>query len=613
MSGHTGLPFLFLSFLLATLPLKASIFVILRSPEVSPTSFAAVRDAFYAQIASKAGVKVLTKTERETLDSEAQKVFLKAKSLEDTARFISTFSSELVVYTGNVEKVKDGYSLHLVAFHLPSATATSATDVFIAEQSTLAQIEEDAHKGLSDFLSPYSYKSKIFPLQAQSGLAQESPKAAQFVRLGDQAWAKNQWKQAYDNYSRALALAPTAQIFYKRGLAARELHDYSRAYDDFSFSLDKRPSSETLFQRGLTALLWDKKSGGEADLAAVIAASPQDTRARLLLATLYDKRGEGQRAYEQYVAVLKYDPKNQHVREQLAALLARNQYYEASKKVYLSLLKDYPTVSTYGKAVQDLEKSSNKGINSLPWNVPWLDKNFHQTVLDYAQIFEDERAYRLTSSSYPDHKKSDIKKEIAGLSTQIQSHLSDEALYKKRGKLYFDDGQFVRAYSDFSQAVGLNPHDPMLFYSRALTLIQQVRYHEALSDLNQAISLSPQASFYEWRGFTWERLNQPEKARLDYKQAVMSDPNNKNSLYRLAFLDQNIYLYKEAEVLASRLIRLEPKNPRGFLLLGSIYEYNQQPQVAEKAYRAVLGFQKNNKTALQRLGAIYAKQRPRPG
>jgi len=102
----------------------------------------------------------------------------------------------------------------------------------------------------------------------------------------------------------------------------------------------------------------------------------------------------------------------------------------------------------------------------------------------------------------------------------------DKAAYD-RGRTAYDQKNYDRAITEFTEAIRLNPNYELAFYFRAEAYTIKDDYDKALADFTQAIRLSPNdTDNYNERGYVYIIRNEYDRAIADFNQTLKIDPNN---------------------------------------------------------------------------------------
>ena len=160
------------------------------------------------------------------------------------------------------------------------------------------------------------------------------------------------------------------------------------------------------------------------------------------------------------------------------------------------------------------------------------------------------------------------------------------------------EAELDKAIVDSSEAIRLDPTDPLAYFNRGRAYDsrgayykanlgssgrqkQQDDYNKAVADFTEAIQLNPDyAGAYRHRGNAHYYESEHDKAIADFSEAIRIEPENPASYYSRGVKYSRLGKYKRAVTDFSEAIRLETTNPLVYLLRG--YVYHEQGE-AEKA------------------------------
>jgi tetratricopeptide (TPR) repeat protein len=117
--------------------------------------------------------------------------------------------------------------------------------------------------------------------------------------------------------------------------------------------------------------------------------------------------------------------------------------------------------------------------------------------------------------------------------SEYGSHLSN--WYNNRGVVYFNRGDEDHAFSDYSQAIQLDPENADAYYNRAVSYAEKGDKDRALADYSESISLDPKDDAYLRRGNLYADRGDKEQALADYSEAIRLNPENGDAYYNRAF------------------------------------------------------------------------------
>lgn len=115
--------------------------------------------------------------------------------------------------------------------------------------------------------------------------------------------------------------------------------------------------------------------------------------------------------------------------------------------------------------------------------------------------------------------------ELAVNAAALLDQTSEE--YRKQGHAFRDAGVYDRALQAYTQAIQLDPHNPLAYYGQAKIYWEQKRYQEAIQAYDQIIRLQPQDPFfYALKGNALYELGHYVEALTAYNQALALKQDN---------------------------------------------------------------------------------------
>jgi len=119
--------------------------------------------------------------------------------------------------------------------------------------------------------------------------------------------------------------------------------------------------------------------------------------------------------------------------------------------------------------------------------------------------------------------------------------------YISRGNAYHQQGNFIQAVSDYTQAIAINPNYAEAYYNRGIVYDKQGNFIQAISDYTRAIVINPNyVEAYYNRGIVYDKQGNFIQAISDYTQAIAA-----NSSYAESFYSRGI-IYVKAEAFYNR-------------------------------------------------------------
>ncbi len=135
------------------------------------------------------------------------------------------------------------------------------------------------------------------------------------------------------------------------------------------------------------------------------------------------------------------------------------------------------------------------------------------------------RSYTLRGTVY--YNNGDYDSAISDFSRALDLNPRLYKIYNVRGTLQLYFGKYREAIEDFTECISLNPAFSEGYYNRSIALIELQNYENAIIDLSNAIILNPNRfEYYNNRGFVYEKLGDYAKALNDYYNAMQLNPDN---------------------------------------------------------------------------------------
>jgi len=166
------------------------------------------------------------------------------------------------------------------------------------------------------------------------------------------------------------------------------------------------------------------------------------------------------------------------------------------------------------------------------------------------------------------------------------------------GKAHFENEQWEQAEQIFMEAAEDEDEDflPMLYLARIL--IQTGKHADAIPTLRRLAQDNPQeAEIYHFLGVALEKTGEFEAAREAYRKALTEDENHQQSLYRIAVIHMTEKKWRAALNTLRNLMRLDPKNARTWVSMGTVRIQLEDPQGAKSAFARALEIDPDNAAA----------------
>lgn len=183
-------------------------------------------------------------------------------------------------------------------------------------------------------------------------------------------------------------------------------------------------------------------------------------------------------------------------------------------------------------------------------------------------------------------------------SQAIRLNPNDPIVYLVRGLIYSGMQQYRQAIADFNHAVMLSPHDVLAYSYRGLVYYYLEKYQRAIVDFNRALELLPNdALIHLHRGLAYHRLEQYQKAIGDYDRSIQLRPDHAPAYYHRGLAYSYLRGYQQAIPDFERTIELDPHFVAAYSNRGYCYDHLQEYQKAIEDYNRVLELEPKGSTA----------------
>jgi tetratricopeptide (TPR) repeat protein len=180
-----------------------------------------------------------------------------------------------------------------------------------------------------------------------------------------------------------------------------------------------------------------------------------------------------------------------------------------------------------------------------------------------------------------------------------------EKFLNERGVGYFRKKEWDLALTDFSEAIGINPRDNVLWANRADTYRNKKEFKLALEDSKKSIELNPKNKRnYYVRGLIYYDDNKYDFAIPEFGEAIKLDAKYDEAFYyrgRSFFLKKD---YKAAIPDFSKSIELDPKYAPTWFYRGLSYERLEDLDQALKDYNQAIVIDNGHGSARHNRGMI---------
>lgn len=147
----------------------------------------------------------------------------------------------------------------------------------------------------------------------------------------------------------------------------------------------------------------------------------------------------------------------------------------------------------------------------------------------------------------------------------------DPEVWRVRAQALFDDGQFERAAKAARDGLALDPEDVDLLETLALAQIELDQVEAALASIERALQFAPWwGELHAQRALMLARGKRFDEAREAVAEAGRMAPDSTHVLRVRAQVEFLAGNQAEADRAVEELLRVDPENPIGHVLLGNL-------------------------------------------
>jgi tetratricopeptide (TPR) repeat protein len=326
----------------------------------------------------------------------------------------------------------------------------------------------------------------------------------------------------------------------------------------------------------------------------LLKITPDNHLIRLSIASIYITKKDYKSALRQYLAVLKHDHKNLYARLAMADVYMELGEYETSVKNYLEALKFGGDPHEINLQVAKIYKHMNK--YSLAER--YLNKNLEinpedlQTLFLLADVYQDSGKYKKAEEVLLNIK--DLTQDYIGALLSL-------------GTLYSEMNEIDKAVEVFEEVTNKYPKNNTGWYLLGITHEYQGRYELAKNALLEAHKLNEDDQILFHLGVVYDKLGQKEGSYKKFKECLQMNPKNAGAYNYLGYTwaEKGVNL-DEAEQYILKALKIEPDNAAFTDSLGWVYykqgKYNEALEQLKKA--ASLN---GDPVILEHLGDTYMK------
>ena len=383
---------------------------------------------------------------------------------------------------------------------------------------------------------------------------------------------------------------------------------------------------DAVFYNSIASVLFsqNKMDEGLKNIQKAKDADPAFPASYQNLVTIYAATGKYDKAVEEYLALLRYDPKNLGATLGLAALYelkgqdaeALSQYKKAAEsrqpKAFLALASYYAKKKDTGKALQCVEEglkidSRSAALLEAKGRLLVEEHKLKEAVkaFDEIELQNPDAGVALKISAYVAMKETD---KAVGLARKvIEKHPASANGYLVLASIYQSQKDTARAIAEVRNGVRVDGNNLQALLTLGNLLEASKDYGQAMSCYRDALSkkndFAP-ALFAE--GALLDNTGKKKEAMVKYREVLEKTPAYVPALNNLAYLSAAGYGNKEEALrLAISAFKQEPGNAGILDTLGFALLKNNRLEDAKKVLEKAVASLPNNPTVHYHLALAY--------
>jgi protein O-GlcNAc transferase len=347
----------------------------------------------------------------------------------------------------------------------------------------------------------------------------------------------------------------------------------------------------------------------------------------LHLAGQYYQEGNLQQAETAYKELLRYDPNNDRILNDLGKVLQAQHKYDAAIDCYQKAIQLNPAfagsyfhlgsvfeamghneeaISFYKKAIQcdphfvgsynnagNVYRKSGRLDDAIPYFQKAIEVNpqFWGSYYNLGKVLQ---------------KKGQIDEAVFYFQETLRRNPTHSASYRELGDIYREKGNFGEAIICYQRVTELDPSFAGAYCNLGNVLRERGRLDEALTQYQKAIELDPSfAGAYYNLGNVFKEKGRLDEGLTQYQKAIELNPS-----FAEAYCDMGIALHEKGrfdEAISSYLktLQLDPHFDEAYNNMGVSYREKGCFNEAISCYLSALQLNPNRPHAYNNLGCVY--------
>jgi tetratricopeptide (TPR) repeat protein len=195
-----------------------------------------------------------------------------------------------------------------------------------------------------------------------------------------------------------------------------------------------------------------------------------------------------------------------------------------------------------------------------------------------------------------------IDKYSEALKLEPENH----SYYNSRGVVYFDQGKYYYAISDFINAIRWKSNFALGFYNLAYSKYYLNDVHAAHEDINTSLLYDDgYCDAYNLEGLIYNQLEKPDSALLSFRSALECDATRGLYAFNIGYVQYSQQNYADAIANFRKAIEFGYEDSNVFSYLGNSYNGEELYDEALKAHKDYISRNSDDYVGYYNLGLVY--------
>lgn len=421
--------------------------------------------------------------------------------------------------------------------------------------------------------------------------------ANEYFQKGLECYYKNDYKQAVEEYTRAITANPDlANAYFNRALSYHAEKKYTEAMADYNLVIEKEPNAADAYH-SIGTLKNEMGLHAEAivEFDKAIAIKPD-------YASSYNNRAISKEYLNNYDEALKDYNRAIELNPEYPSAYNNRGVVKEKLNLFEEALEDF------NKAIAQQPGYAKAYFNS--GHTKEKMKRYADAIMDYDKAIEfkpdDAGAYNNRGVNKYFLKR--YEESLQDYSKAIELKPDYELAYNNSGLAKESLKQFAGAVEDYNRAIEIRPGYSLAYFNRAISKQYLKLYDEAVADLDKCIELNPEHSdAFNERGNTKYAQKKYGEAITDYNKALALDPGNSILFRNKGLAYYQLKQYDEAALLYNEALRLNPAYVAAYTDRADLMYDKRDFEAALKDYKKAAELLPDDLTALNGLANTYRR------